>query len=749
MQLEPVKRYLASEASGPFFLFVGDADYTAVQGELRYMGLDAMSASDFCRDADRLPDLDALLDRLSGARVNTFVRGLGEHLGLAGGREAGRHLRRLKESSFGRTKVVLLLRGLAAQAKELQSDPRFDDRRYWVMGDGRCDLSFIVTPPSMKMEALPGYKAMLSSLENGRCGAITVNTGARLDSELFVVKKINSAYEGIRLMTVGFALPGSCGSESQWDELLAELNQNNGSFDKLFEKQGFGSALDSNFYSDISSGGYRSWLYFLFLKCRAGALSNGYLRYVLEKTDEFKSFEDNILHKIMEIHHTDKQFDAFYRERKVLIKDFPDSAIANFVVNNRRDVSESIYRLTDSSKPEREEIIAWLSRHGTDFQDFDVRKIYPLLADYLGRYVFKCPEIADLLTDYFEAYKRQKLSNTIEPDFSALVEDLAKSPRKFNRLPSRNEIIDGLDKPGCRMYWLDALGVEYLGLIEALAQRHGLSLSVSIGRADLPTLTEFNRRFFDDWQGPKSGSDDGLDAGIKHKRPSACDPQNKNLPVYIEEELGVIESVLKQAAVALRYGEYKRFVLVSDHGASRLAVLGSREEKYETDTKGEHSGRCCKAFSPHDLASAIEENGYLTLADYGRFKGGRISSREVHGGASLEEVVVPIVELSLRGNGVIIELAEKSVTADTKMGAVIELFINMAATDVCVILGGKRYAAEKEMKEANRYTVKLPDLKRAGKYEAEVYSGDNPIGRVTINAKGKSGSVNEDFDNLF
>src|SRR5208283_2620518 len=116
--------------------------------------------------------------------------------------------------------------------------------------------------------------------------------------------------------------------------------------------------------------------------------------------------------------------------------------------------SESIYKLTDSTKTEREEIIAWLSQNGMITQ---VENIYPALAAYLKRYVFKCPELADLLTDYFEAYKQQKISNRLEPGFLENVDELAHSPRKFNRLSTRNEVIDGLDKTDTYLYWLDAL----------------------------------------------------------------------------------------------------------------------------------------------------------------------------------------------------------------------------------------------------------------------------------------------------
>ena len=42
------------------------------------------------------------------------------------------------------------------------------------------------------------------------------------------------------------------------------------------------------------------------------------------------------------------------------------------------------------------------------------------------------------------------------------------------------------------------------------------------------------------------------------------------------------------------------------------------------------------------------KNGYTILADYGRFKGSRKANVEVHGGASLEEVLVPVITLKLK-----------------------------------------------------------------------------------------------------
>lgn len=746
MQIDPVWKYLKSPVKTPYFLFISDDQYKTAIDELSVFGLDFVQMSDFCGGDDKLPDIDSLLTFIEAADVNAkskkfVVRGLGEYLALRGPGEASCILSWLKDLDVGGAKVVLLLRGLATQIAGLQTDPRFDSRRFSVVDNAECDLSFILVAPSVGLSALSGFKAMLAELENGRRGIVAVNTAINLDKALFTVHPISNAYEGIKFLTKSFALARSCGSDARWAELLTELNQSNGSLDEVFEKNGLCNNLESDFYARIAGTDYYNWLYFICLKSKADTLQNGYLRFVLDKTSRFEDFVPDILNAIIEIPHTDKRFSSFYRDRRALVENFPESDIAHFVVNNRQVLSESIYKLTDGTRVEREEIIAWLSQNGLIPE---LESIYPALAAYLKKYVFRCPELADLLTEYFEAYKRQKLSNELETDFLENVDQLAHT-RQFNRLPTRNEIMDSVDKSDTFLYWLDALGVEYLGLIEALVQKRGLSVRVSITRAELPTITAINRDFFDEWQGCKE-KNDKLD-DTKHKDAGGYNFTNNKLPIHLAKELDIITAMVDKAATELALRNYKRFLIVSDHGASRLAVLRRKEEKYDTNTTGEHSGRCCKLFQPYDLPFTAEENGYLILADYGRFKGSRAANVEVHGGASLEEVVVPIIELSLKDGSVMVKLVDETVTVDFRTGTEIKLFFNSPVQNISVVLNGKRYSASQI--DANHYSVKLPDTKRAGEYPADVYAGDNLVGKIMIQAQGKSGKVNDAFDGLF
>lgn len=746
MRIDSVKEYLTSSVNTPYFLFISDGQYGTAMNELSILGLDFVQMSKFCNGNDKLPDIDRLLNYIHSSNVkangNKFVvTGLGEFLALRGGDQAIRTLSKLKNYYVGGAKVVLLLRGLASLIDELQADPRFDSRRFSVVDNAECDLSFTLAAPSVGLSSLSGFKAMLEELENGRCGRVAVNTAVNIDKTLFTLHQISTAYEGIELLASDFPLERSCGSDSRWAKLLTELNQSNGSLDKVFEKHDFSGNLESNFYVRSAGNDYHHWLYFICLKSKSDTLQNGYLRLVLDRTNHFEDFTWNVLNAIIDIPHNDKRFSSFYRERKSLVQEFPESDIADFVVNNRQVVSESIYKLTDGKKVEREEIIAWLSMNGMIPQLDD---IYPSLAAYLREYVFKCPELADLLTEYFEAYKRQKLSNNFEPGFLKKIDEFALS-RKFNRLPTRNQILDGLDKNDTFLYWLDALGVEYLGLIEALVQKRGLSVRVNIARAELPTITSINRDFFDAWKGPKEKNND-LDE-TKHKEAGGYNFNDNQLPIHLAKELEIITSMIDKAATKLALRHCKRFLIVSDHGASRLAVIRRKEEKYDTNTTGEHSGRCCKFFQPFDLPFAAVENGYIVLADYGRFKGSRAANVEVHGGASLEEVVVPVIELSLKDGNVKVKLVEDTVTVDFRTGMEIKLFFNSPMQDVSVVLDGTSYPASQI--DLNHYSVKLSDTKRAGSYSADVYAGDNLIGKVIIKAQSKSGNVNDAFDDLF
>lgn len=520
------------------------------------------------------------------------------------------------------------------------------------------------------------------------------------------------------------------------------------SLSAVFEHYGFSEDYEENLYNCCAGFEYKNWMFFIFLKHNIENIQNEYLRYVVSVTERYEKLKDNILTEIIRISRTDSRFASYYAERKKLIRKFPESDMAVFIQENDIDPVESIYRYTDCTRMECSKIIEWVAANG---YVGEIDNIYPALGQYLKPYVFDCGKHSEEFTEYFRQYRLQKVVNKITLAFLEMVEKNAKS-LPYTHLETRDSAILRIgDKKNTYLYWIDALGVEYMAYITELVRKKGLSMHTDITYAELPTITSINKGFFEKWSGSLKHKEDELD-NIKHKEAGGFTYTDGSAPIYLYSELKVIENAINFAATELALHHCRAFVIAGDHGASRLAVIHKQEEKYETDTKGEHSGRCCKEFPDADLPNAIRENGYLVLADYGRFKKSRAANVEVHGGASLEEVLVPVITLTLKkqSDQIIKLLNPDSILSDRHAGTTILLYIsNVENSDrISIVIGDKPYLAT--CKDATHYTVLLDDYKRAKKsVTADVYDGDDLIGNVAFEIKGRAATVKSDFDDMF
>ena len=747
MSIEAIESYYSSNIHKPFYVATGDEEYLEVLSNLKKKaGIDIIRMSDLCTKDDKKPDLDKLREILREADVNCdsnkiALLGLGEYLALEGAQKAYDVLFELITFNLGSAHAVFILRGVANIVRELNKDPRVNNRQISISNSETSDILFKFSSIDLGLYDSNGFKNALKNAEDGDC-TICVNTVLSFPMSLYRVQYVKMPYDAVIKKYPSIDLPKSIGTEAQWEYLLRSLNDN-GSLEKIFTRLGFNSNTDS-FYQNISKPGEESWMYYVFLLKEGQTLQNSYLDYVIGISSNQDDFQNKILNAISSLDHKQKGYKKLYDDRKRLLKSYPESEIAYFVSNNRLNEKESIYRLTDNTLVEKQEIIADIALQGVPE---NLPDLYPSLHLYMQPYNFGLGETNKRLTAYFEAYKRQKLANAFEEGFLEQI-DLLATERIYNRLRTRDEIVGSLEKTDSFLCWVDALGAEYIAYIVNKAKQKGLAISVEVGRADLPTITSINKGFFDTWPQENRIKIDELDE-IKHKEKGGYKygPGNK-YPIHLAKELDVIDSVINDAATNLALRHYEKYVIASDHGASRLAVIRNKEEKYETDTKGQHSGRCCKTFDNYDLPFATEENGYIVLADYGRFKGSRAANVEVHGGASLEEVIVPVITLSLLDNSLVIQLVEDVVKADHKTGIDIKLFVNKPiAQKLSVEYNGNRYTGT--VIDENHYLINIPEIKRAATIQADVYLDDALVTQLTIKALSKSASVNSDFDDLF
>lgn len=118
----------------------------------------------------------------------------------------------------------------------------------------------------------------------------------------------------------------------------------------------------------------------------------------------------------------------------------------------------------------------------------------------------------------------------------------------------------------------------------------------------------------------------------------------------------------------------------------------------------------------------------------------------------IEEVVVPVIRLSLRKqDDVVIKLLNAdAIYCERHSGTLIEFYISDVENknNIALVIAGKRYVAVPF--DSTHYSVTLNDIKRAKKnIVAEIYDGDNLIGSVKFDIKGKAATLNTDFDDLF
>ena len=109
-------------------------------------------------------------------------------------------------------------------------------------------------------------------------------------------------------------------------------------------------------------------------------------------------------------------------------------------------------------------------------------------------------------------------------------------------------------------------------------------------------------------------------------------------------------SVLKEK-ILTTLKNYKKIIVSADHGASRLAVL-VRKTKFDKNFESKarevfYGGRFANSLSgdKEKFSNFIEQNDKIIFADYSRFiqQGG--AGNEIHGGATLEEWLVPVITI--------------------------------------------------------------------------------------------------------
>lgn len=744
--------YWNSEVSGlPFIVNIDDISaYKYVFSKINTDSKVTVSAvSDFC-NGDSLPSFDTSIYSSSPAEYKVVV-GISQYNMFIGEASLKSSIAELINASVSGHTVIMLF-GCRNYLSDLLSKDLRLDHRVVILDSAGIIIPHIVLAKNrnecMGTSCYANFKELMRSLEtfsysencDSEITAITKYGVSLFKNSMYSISTGGSIYENIcrHYPDISSMTEKSWGTDKEWNDLnknLVKYKTLSGVIDAVIGGTSNLSSYIDNVFENVNS----KEVWYLWLAMRSlGTKENSYLTYAVQKSDSPKDLIRNIYMEILCHKHSDPDFPRLYKERKWLIERLPEdiSQVRKFCDHVGQHEKYSVYYLTDSTDIERLTFLKCLETY--DYSESELSEICKIVAPeiylYLEKFNFTTmntpvppnnDKMHEELTEYFSKYKIQKLTNHIFPEFYAAVKEYAVT-RPYNKLLTRISIVKDLDKKNSKLHFFDALGVEYLSYIVAKCERYDLQAVIHVAHCDLPSITSINldfRKYFDtenDEIGTKK-----LDE-LKHHS-LTVDYRKCPEPIHLFEELDIIDTELRKIRAMLVDRSTEKIIMVSDHGASRLAVIKQSEcDVLELDSKGEHSGRCCLASDDPNIPEATYENNFSVLANYDRFKGGRKANVEVHGGATLEETVVPIIEITLMPEKSEMYLVNSFISFHNKDIVAITIFsdINIASPQIYIKeFDNKKYKCSGSV-DGKHYKFEIPDIKRSGHYTADLYDGD-------------------------
>ncbi len=735
-----IEAYCQKEITG-HPLLVNTENAHDFQCLVKRMQLDGNKTCVFVHDycGKGLPQIDALFRDVKKKGCFVVI-GLSSYVMLLGKKRAEELMARLQELSVAGHVIVLLSHMKEIRLSRMQQDQHLSYRVLLLEGDPTPLPSIYLASPeenSFGQLVLPNIQALLEKLEQydpvGGETSFAVRTSLHKEvfsESMYSIRSSKGIYK--ELLRAFPVLKGdleeSWGTKEDWERFAQEWKECL-SWGALAEKH-FG--IDAHFSAILEreyeqADTYETWLYWLLLKVQ-GASEDAYLSYALGKSRHWQDLWEHIFLSLSSLSFQMREFEKYCEGRKRLLEGqtIPATWVSEYQDAIAQKGRDAIWYLFAGTAWEEKMLFQCLADY--DYTKEEVMGVlkthFPDLFAYMKSFTFtmhqKVPErLVPLLTKYFDDYKWQKLMNHLTPDFKAQVNTLAEH-RVYNQFPIRSLALSQMKKENTMMYFVDALGVEYLSYISEKCKTYGLLLSIQVVHGELPSITSQNTEFMNaDVTNIKD-----LDA-LKHES-QTYNYEKQKIPLHLVAELKAIDGVLQTIRDGLLMKEMKSAIIISDHGATRLAVLNDEEYGAEFivgESKGQHSGRCCQVEEDPGIPFAAYENGYAVLANYMRFKGSRKADVEVHGGATLEETLVPLLQISLKPKDPMVEFQPALVQLRKKEVGELLLVTNFDMADPYIIVNGKIYRGKLDT-HRRRAIIPLPDMKRTHDYMADIYDGD-------------------------
>lgn len=371
---------------------------------------------------------------------------------------------------------------------------------------------------------------------------------------------------------------------------------------------------------------------------------DSYLYRVLSASDDAANFSQSYIVDTAILLLGDRNAVTYAKERETALRDRNsfEPLIAGFVAATQND-DRAIPFLNCGTESEVKGLILHAAR---------LELTYGLPAQYnietasvLRHYISPHFDYGNIvLTEYFHKLRCFRISNTVDVAFVKEAYN-AVIPKEIAR---RDAVIGAYDDGETALLVVDGMGAEYYPLLLNMADENSITVAEKrIVTAVLPTSTGFNRI---KWTDERRLQEVKRVDSITHNGYSHYEKCG------YEENLAEVFNVFqKQVLPRLVSGlrRYKRVVVTSDHGASYIAVTAHKNGMDQTlpwpwgsPDDWRYSGMNQSMDAPEGMVavySATDQKTYYVVKGYNRLpkEGGK--SYGLHGGATLEEMLVPFV----------------------------------------------------------------------------------------------------------
>jgi len=348
-------------------------------------------------------------------------------------------------------------------------------------------------------------------------------------------------------------------------------------------------------------------------------------------------------------------------------------------------------------------------------EDVTILNKYPELLEYIDDFDFEnLKQEQNWVFNYFKAYKFAKLKNEYTKNIATQINELNKNEETFFKwYYSFDEVGEFINENYDYVFWIDALGVEWVSLAENILKRKKYNIERKlIARVNLPSITEKNR-----YENTQYIQD--FDKFI----------HNNNYQ-YPESIIGEIEK-LKNIFDKIVIEKNKKAIIISDHGLSALVRLNDSSKQFP---KAEHEGRYVNTETSSSFQSDINyivKDNYIIASRHISLS--TKPTREVHGGCTPEEVLVPIIVFNS------IENYQTETYQINLLTNELDIKEPVLKVNISPIPSKKAYAfvnsarIELIKQDNNQFLCKLP-VKRAGEQKLKIIIG-NYEREFTINIK--------------